>query len=75
MIYQVFWNSKTDRRSKCGYVEAKNHNEAFDIAQSNLQPGYRVFAVYESSMNAITPQALTINFPNTSSYFAEYYMN
>lgn len=75
MIYQVYWNSKTNRQSKFGYVEAKSHDEAFDIVQSNLQPGYRVFAVYESSINAITPQSLTINFQNTSSYFAECYMD
>lgn len=67
-IYEVYWMNKETRERHHGYCKANSHDNAFDIVQSRLQPGYIVTHVYEASESRITPQSLTINFPNTSEY-------
>lgn len=68
MIYIVYWRNKENRIAHHGYVKAKSHDDAYDITMANLQKGYEVTAVYAASENQITPQSITINFPNTTEY-------
>lgn len=67
-IYQVYWMNKETRARHFGYCKADSHDEARNVVQEKLQPGCIVTHVYEASENWITPQSLTINFPNTSEY-------
>lgn len=67
-IFQVYWRHKENRDTHFGYVKAVSADHAYDIAMAKLQKGYIVTAVYPASENMITPQALTVNFINTSTY-------
>ena len=68
MIYIAYWRNKADRIAHHGYDKANTHDEAYDLVQGKLQKGCRVEAVYEASESDITPQSITINFPNTTDY-------
>ena len=68
MIYIVYWRNKKNRITHHGYVMAKNQNDAYDITLANLQEGNEVTAVYTAKEHQITPQSITINFPNPASY-------
>lgn len=69
-IWQAYWRDRgTGKRVPApGYVRAESRDEAYDIVKSMLHEGYEVTAVYEASENWITPQSLTLNFPNESEY-------
>jgi hypothetical protein len=68
MIYIAYWRHNEERISHHGFVIANSRDEAYDIVMSKLQKGYQVTHIYNASENQITPQSLTINFPNTTDY-------
>lgn len=67
MIFKVFWENGNHNRHS-GFVNAKNRYEAQEITEHMLQAGYVVTDVHNASLDSVTPQSITLNFPNKSEY-------
>ena len=69
MIFKVYWeNGKGERHM--GFVNAQNRYKAQKITEDRLQEGYVVTGVYNGTLDQVTPQSITLNFPNKSEYTA-----
>ena len=64
--YLAEWKGKNG--SFHGFVKADSAASAARECQGRLQAGYVVTDVSEISENAITPQAVCLNFPNVTTY-------
>ena len=67
MIYKAEWKD-SNLRTHEGFVNAKNRYEAFEITQNNLNKDFIIVGIHDAKLHQITPQSLTINFPNTGDY-------
>jgi hypothetical protein len=62
MLYIVYWRHKEPPRlSHWAYVKADNADMAFDIAETKLQKGCQITAVYTAHSQP-TPQNICLNF-------------
>lgn len=72
MIFRAYWKSKSAPKtaiSFSGFVKATDENDAKRIMEENLDTNrYEVIRVVEAVEHMISPQAITINFRNTSEY-------
>ena len=68
MIYYVSWKLVIEGTTAHGFVEADSPEDAYSITLKALQAGCCVTEVCAGSKNMVTPQSLTINFPNETEY-------
>ena len=66
MIWRVFW--KYNGEGHCGFVKANTRQGAIRIAGKKLQQGAIITGCVEAYQHQITPQSITLNFPNESEY-------
>ena len=66
--FEAYWRHEAERVPHHGIVLAENRDDAYEIVTSYLQKGYHVTHVYEVDESRITPQSVTVNFPNTTDY-------
>lgn len=67
MIWLVSWITPSGERAR-GFVEADSREKAMRVARRSLKPECRLGGCTEAALHQITPQSITINFPNTSEY-------
>lgn len=65
-IYEVYW--RYNNRKSHGYVRAESEENAREIAQVYLPPGIYVDEIFQVDESRITPQSITLNFPNMTDY-------
>lgn len=73
MIFRAYWKLKSSPEKSTphvGFVRATDKEDARRIMEENLDIQYEVIDVTEAAEHMITPQAITINFRNTSQYTA-----
>lgn len=71
MLFKAYWKRKTappQVAGNCGFVRAESEKDARRIMQENLSSEFEVTDVHEAQEHQITPQAITVNFRNTSEY-------
>ena len=68
MIFKVFYQKANEKREHMAFVNAGNRYDAQRIAEGLLNKECIVTNVVYGAMHQITPQSLTLNFPNTSEY-------
>ncbi|MBR4615490.1 MAG: hypothetical protein IKO55_07790 [Kiritimatiellae bacterium] len=66
MIFKVFW--KLNGESRMGFIKANTRTGAVRMAEKMLRKECIVTGCVEGFAHQITPQSLTLNFPNTSDY-------
>lgn len=67
MIYFVSWKGLGGNKAN-GFVKADSLEDAYSITMKALQNGCCVTEVCPAYESMITPQSLTINFPNETEY-------
>ena len=67
MIWRVFWKT-SDSQSFGGFVRANTRTGAIRIAGQKLQKGTVICGCVEAYSHQITPQSITLNFPNETDY-------
>jgi hypothetical protein len=67
MLFKVFWK-KSDGGSEMGFIKANTRTGAVRMTEKMLRKGCVVTGCVEGFAHQITPQSLTLNFPNTSDY-------
>ena len=66
MLFKVFW--KYDGTGYGGFVKANTRTGAIRIAKRLLKHDCIITGCVEAYDHQITPQAITLNFPNTTEY-------
>lgn len=71
MLFMATWKQKAAPQQAVGsrgFVKAESEKDARRIMQENLDSAYEVTGIYPAQEHQITPQAITVNFRNTSEY-------
>ena len=68
MLFACHWKDCWVGRPCSGYVKAKDVDEARKIIYDHLMNGCELIQIKPADESWITPQSLTINFPNLTDY-------
>ena len=68
MLFICCWKDPWTKRPYQGFVKAKDADEARKIMWENLMAGCELTHIDPADESLITPQSLTINFPNMTDY-------
>lgn len=68
MLFICCWKDPWRKWPHQGFVKAKDADEARKIMCENLMAGCELTQIDPADESLITPQSLTINFPNLTDY-------
>lgn len=68
MLYMCYWKMKNTSVNPHGFVRADSLEDAEQIMRASLNKDCEIVSITQAREHWITPQSITINFPNITDY-------